>query len=492
MQLRAAAPDVPIVILSGLQDELLAVKAVQEGAQDYLIKGRVDGHALGRSITYAVERKAAEMELAHRAMHDSLTGLPNRTLFLDRLKHSVMRAKRHHTLMGVMFLDLDDFKPINDRFGHEVGDRLLVALAGRLQDGLRGSDTAARFGGDEFMILCEDVADDQDVLNIAQRILNAIREPFIIGTERLEIHASMGIAITNGREESAESLIRNADAAMYSAKGQGASYELFDDGMRSRVRQRVDMEHELRRAVSERAFRLIYQPQVDLRSGEIVGLESLLRWDHPERGLTEPAEFLWLAEETGVIAEIGDWVLEEACRQASLWYQSGPGGSPLRVAVNLSARQHRDPGLVDAVRRVLEETGVEPASVCFEITEGVVMQDADAAVEQLHALKELGVMIGIGDFGSRESSLGALKRLPLDILKVDRSFVSGLGTDPEDAAIVTAVISMAHALGLVTIADGVESRDQLDQLNALGCDVGQGFYFARPRPAEAIAELFGC
>jgi diguanylate cyclase (GGDEF)-like protein len=491
MQLRAAAPDVPIVILTGLQDELLAVKAVQEGAQDYLVKGRVDGHALGRSITYAVERKAAEMELSHKAMHDALTGLPNRTLFLDRLKHAVMRAKRHHSLIGVMFLDLDDFKPINDTYGHEVGDSLLVALAGRLQEGLRASDTAARFGGDEFMILCEDVAGQHDVINIAQRILVAIEEPFVIAGERISVRASMGIAMTDGRGDTAESLIRNADAAMYGAKRQDSSLEVFDDGIRDRVAARSDMEADLRRAVSEGEFRLLYQPQVSLRSGEIVGLEALLRWDHPTRGLIEPAEFLWLAEETGAIKGIGDWVLAESSRQAALWREAGPDGTPLRVCVNLSARQHADPSLVETVARVTEEAGIDPSSLCLEITEGIVMQDEEAALRTLRALEELGVVISMDDFGSSQSSLGALKRFPLDILKVDRSFVAGLGEEPEDTAIVNAVINMAHALGLVTVADGVETRMQLEQLKEVGCDVGQGYYFARPRPAEAIAELLG-
>ena len=495
MQLRAAAPDVPIVILSGLQDELLAVKAVQEGAQDYLVKGRVDGHAIGRSITYAVERKHAEMELSHKAMHDALTGLPNRTLFLDRLKHSVIRAKRHHTLMAVMFLDLDGFKPINDTYGHDVGDRLLVALAGRLQDGLRGSDTAARFGGDEFMVLCEDVAGLQDVISIAQRILGSIREPFVLGDERVEVHASMGIAISDGKGDSAESLIRNADTAMYGAKEQGAPFEVFDDDIRTRVRERVEMERQLRHAVLEGDFRLLYQPQVDLRSGEIVGLEALLRWDHPARGLIEPAEFLWLAEETGLINRIGDWVLQETCRQAYLWREAGPGGAPLRICVSLSARQHADPGLVETVRRIVGEAGIDPASLCLGITEGALMSDVEiearSAIETLQSLKDLGVTISMDHFGSGQSSLAALKRMPLDALKIDRSFVGGLTEESEDAAIVSAVINMAHALGILTIADGVETRKQVEHLKNSGCDVGQGQYFARPRPSEAIAELLG-
>lgn len=491
MQLRAAAPDVPIVILSGLQDELLAVKAVQEGAQDYLVKGRVDGHAIGRSITYAVERKHAEMELSHKAMHDPLTGLPNRTLFMDRLKHAVMRAKRHHTLLALMFVDLDGFKPINDTYGHPVGDRLLVALAGRLQDGLRGSDTAARFGGDEFMILCEDVAGLQDVISIAQRILGGIEEPFVLGDERLEVHASMGIAITDGKGDTAETLIRNADTAMYGAKEQDVGFEVFDDDIRTRVQERVEMERQLRRAVQEGDFRLLYQPQVDLRSGEIVGLEALLRWDHPTQGLVEPAEFLWLAEEAGLINRIGDWVLEETCRQAAQWREAGPSCTPLRVCVNLSARQHADPGLVETVRRIVDEAGIDPSSLSLGITERVVMSDEEAAVQTLEALKDLGVRISIDDFGSSESSLAALKRFPLDVLKVDRSFIGGLGEEGHDAAIVAAVINMAHALGILTVADGVETREQVERLKTFGCDVGQGHYFARPRPAEAIAELLG-
>ena len=495
MQLRAAAPDVPIVILSGLQDELLAVKAVQEGAQDYLVKGRVDGHAIGRSITYAVERKHAEMELSHKAMHDALTGLPNRTLFLDRLKHALMRAKRHQSLMAVMFLDLDGFKPINDTYGHEVGDQLLVAVAGRLQEGLRGSDTAARFGGDEFMVLCEDVTGLQDVVTIAQRLLGALREPFVVGDERLEVNASMGIAISNGKGDSAESLIRNADTAMYKAKEQGAQLEVFDEDVRTRVRERVEMERQLEHAVHEGDFRLLYQPQVNLLSGEIVGLDALLRWDHPTRGLIEPGEFVWLAEETGLINRIGEWVLQESCRQASWWREAGPRRTPLRVCVSLFACQHADPGLVETVRRVLAAELIDPASLSLGFRHAVVMvdsaSDVRAAIDTFVALKELGVTICVSDFGAGQSSLAALKRLPVDALKVDRSFVGGITEQGEDAAIVSGVIGMAHALDIVTIADGVETREQVEHLKRFDCDVGQGTYFARPRPSEAIGELLG-
>ena len=489
MQLRAAAPDVPIVILSGLQDELLAVKAVQEGAQDYLVKGRVDGAAIGRSIRYAVERKALEMHTAHKALHDHLTGLANRDLFHDRLKHAVTRARRHQSLLGVMFLDLDGFKPINDTLGHEVGDKLLVALARRLEDGLRGSDTPARFGGDEFVVLCEDVADEQHVINIAERLQRAIGEPFMIDEHELYVTSSMGIVVSDGREEGAEELIRNADEAMYRAKRQGIPYEVFDDGMRNRVLARARTESDLQRAVEEREFRLLYQPQVDLSSGEIVGLEALIRWDHPERGVVEPSEFLWLAEETGLITRIGEWVLRQSCLQARAW--AVRNGRPLRITVNLSARQHRDPGLVDLVERVLTETRTEPAALCLEITESVAVDDAESAMATLRRLKELGVRLSIDEFGTGNSSLGSLKRFPLDMLKIDRSFVIGIDSDAEDVAIVTAIINLAHSLGLETIADGVERKDQLDALRELGCETGQGFYFARPRPSEAIAELLG-
>jgi diguanylate cyclase (GGDEF)-like protein len=489
MQLRAAAPDVPIVILSGLQDELLAIKAVQEGAQDYLVKGRVDGNAIGRSVTYAAERKALEMQMAHKAMHDALTELPNRTLFQDRLKHAVMRAKRHQSLLGVMFLDLDGFKPINDSLGHDVGDMLLKALALRLQEGLRASDTAARFGGDEFMVLCEDVADEQHVISIAERLQGAIAEPFMIDGNELTVSSSMGIVVSAGHEETVDSLIQHADAAMYRAKRQGIAYEVFDDGMRSRVRARARNESDLHRAIAEREFSLLYQPQVDLHSGKIVGLEALLRWHHPERGVVEPGEFLWLAEETGLITKIGEWVLRQSCLQARAW--GAHNGEPLRVSVNLSARQHRDPDLVDLVERILTETRTDPRTLCLEITENVLVNDAETAGATLRALKELGVRLSIDEFGTGHSSLGSLKRFPLDMLKVDRSFVAGVAADNEDAAIVTAIINLAHSLGLDTIADGVETKEQVDALRALGCDGGQGYYFARPRPSDAIAELLG-
>jgi len=492
MQLRAAAPDVPIVILSGLQDELLAVKAVQEGAQDYLIKGRVDGEALGRSISYAIERKESEKELSRLAMHDPLTGLPNRALLLDRLTHAVAWSRRHRSLFSIMFIDLDRFKIINDSAGRAVGDRVLAEIGRRLGSVLRETDTASRFGGDEFCVLCEEIADEQQAVRVAERIVKIIEKPVELDTETLFVTANIGIVVASGENvDDSESLIKEADAAMYRAKQRGVPCELFDAELRTRVAERQEIEKELRGAIEKQEFRVLYQPQIDLRTGEIFGVEALVRWDHPERGLLAPADFIWLAEETGLIIPIGSWVLKEALEQAQGWRSARPE-RPLQLSVNLSARQHDDPGLVETVRRALEETGTDPSTLCLEITEDVLMKDAEASFETLRALKELGVQLSVDDFGTGYSSLSLLKRFPVDSLKVDRSFIAGLnGHVSEDSAIVTAAISLAHTLGLTAVAEGIETSDQLAQVRSFDCDVAQGFYFARPRPATVITELLG-
>ncbi len=493
MQLRAAAPNVPIVILSGLQDELLAVKAVQEGAQDYLIKGRVDGDSLGRSISYAIERKQSEMDLARRAMHDSLTGLPNRALFLDRLIHAVAWSRRHHSTFSVLFVDIDRFKVVNDSLGTKTGDQVLIEVARRLGAALRNTDTAARFGGDEFIVLCEEISDEQQAVRVAERIIKSVEAPFELEADTIHVTASIGIVVATGTDvDEPEALVREADSAMYRAKKRGVSCELFDNDLRSRVAERKQIEADLRDAIERKEFRVLYQPQIDLRSGEIFGVEALVRWDHPERGLLEPSEFLWLAEETGLIVSIGTWVLEQALEQGRRWLAAAPD-KPLKISVNLSARQHADPNLLHVVERALEGTGVDAQHLCLEITETVMMEDVEASSETLKALKAIGVEISVDDFGSGYSSLGSLKRFPVDTLKVDRSFVAGLdgGTAGEDVAIVTAVISLAHTLGLKAVAEGVETAEQLEQLRALDCDIAQGFYFARPRPAAAIDELLG-
>lgn len=490
VQLRSVAPDVPIVILSGLDDELLAVTAVQEGAQDYLIKGRVDAHLLGRSINYAIERKRTELELTHQAMHDSLTGLPNRALFLDRLSQALSHAKRDETRLAVLFMDLNRFKLINDSLGHAVGDQLLVAVATRLRKILRESDTAARFGGDEFMILCEKVENGRGAVEVVKRILNCIEAPFILERDKLFVSASVGIAVSGvGPDDSPGALIRDADAAMYRAKERGTYYELFDEDMRIQVSERSKAEDALRQAVERNEFRVLYQPLVDLRSGDITGLEALVRWQQPERGLVLPGDFLPLAEETSLMIPIGAWVLKEACRQGQLWRVDRPDLPLPKFAVNLSASELSHPGLIKTIRSALAETGTNSATLCFEITETVVMDEDDATYDTLMTLKELGVSLSVDDFGTGYASLGTLKRFPIDVLKIDRLFVAEMGESREDTAIVASLIKLAHDLGMTVVAEGVETEQQLAALRAVDCDVAQGFYFAPPQPAETVGEL---
>jgi diguanylate cyclase (GGDEF)-like protein len=492
MQLRAAAPEVPIVILSGLQDELLAIKAVQEGAQDYLIKGRVDSDQLGRAINYAIERKQGERQLEHKATHDQLTGLPNRVLFMDRLTHALAWSRRHDTTFAILFIDLDRFKLINDSLGHETGDQVLIEVAKRLDDALRSTDTAARYGGDEFIVLCEDIADERQAITIAERIVESVEKPLSLEDDNAFVTASVGVVVASDSNTDPEILIREADSAMYRAKKRGVRCELFDNDLRARVVERREIERDLREAIEKEQFRVLYQPQIDLRTGEVMGVEALVRWDHPRRGLLSPADFLSLAEETGLIVPIGNWVLQESLRQAEQWRRAKPDGD-FQISVNLSAPQHEDPNLIRNVETALAMTGTDPSHLCLEITETVVMKDVDATRKVLESLKGLGTKLSVDDFGTGYSSLTSLRSFPVDSLKVDRSFVSGLGDGhvAEDAAIVTAVISLAHNLGLIAVAEGIETPEQLSALREMDCDMAQGYYFARPRPAAAIGELLG-
>jgi diguanylate cyclase (GGDEF)-like protein len=492
-RVQSFAPDVPIVVLSGLDDEDLALRAVQGGAQDYLIKGRVDDQIVSRSVRYAIERKRAEVALAHQALHDDLTGLPNRALFLDRLKLALARSERRSSSVAVLFLDLDRFKLINDSLGHEAGDRVLVDVGARLQEALRPGDTVARFGGDEFTALCEDVPSERAVLMIAERMAEAVGMPFALSDgDETFLTASIGIAMADGSlaDGLAESLVRDADAAMYRAKERGKSrVELFDEKLRERAVQRLSIESALHRALERRELVLHYQPQIDLRSGRVVSWEALVRWDHPEQGLLPPGAFISVAEETGLILEVGIWVLEEACRQAERW-TSLPGAVPDPVmGVNLSARQLSQPELLDMVARALSGAGLAPSRLCLEVTESAVIEDAGEAADTLGALSEMGVRLAIDDFGSGYSALSSLKRFSVDLLKVDRAFVAGLGRDTTDGPIMAAIIDLTHALGLRAVGEGVERADQLAVLRALGCDVGQGFYFGRPQPPEVAEAL---
>ncbi len=439
----------------------------------------------------AIERSRAQARLAHQAAHDALTGLPNRVFFLDRAGHALDLTRRTSSSVAVLFCDLDGFKVVNDSLGHDAGDRLLEELARRLQEVVRPGDTVARFGGDEFTILCENIADEADALAIAERVGRVAATAFAVGDAEVLVTMSIGIALGGARARP-ETLIENADAAMYRAKARGGNRrEVFDRGMRARAKRRLAVHSALHRAVERGEFRVFYQPLVWLASRRPAGAEALVRWQHPDRGLVGPREFIALAEETGLIVPIGSYVLHEACLQAQRWRAASPGREPLCIKVNLSARQFADPNLVEVVAGTLGDTGVDPAGVCLEIAESVLMEHAESTGAALRELKSLGVSLAVDDFGTGYSSLVHLKRFPVDELKVDRTFVAGLLGNAEDAAVVAAVVNLAHTIGVKAVAEGVESSGQLARLLELGCDIGQGYHFGRPMPAESMALHLG-
>jgi diguanylate cyclase (GGDEF)-like protein len=442
-------------------------------------------------VQHVAERKRAAEELVHQALHDPLTGLANRTLFMDRLTQALARADRRPGSVGVMFLDLDRFKWINDSLGHGVGDQVLRCMAERLRGILRGGDTASRFGGDEFLILCEDIGSQDEAIRIADRLAQTVAKPIPMDTGEVVVTTSIGIALAKARSDTAGDLVRDADAALYRAKERGrARHELFDHRMRVRVVKRLTLENELRRAIDQGQLRLHYQPLVDIDNHRVAALEALVRWDHPERGLLGPAEFIPVAEETGLIVPLGVWVLEEACQQWARWQRQVAGRSPVTMAVNVSTHQLARPHFEEAVQEALAKAGMEPANLSLEITESVFMEASPAIFATLRALRDLGVRFSIDDFGTGYSSLGYLKHIEVDALKVDRSFVGGLTHDPRDAAIVRAVVGLAHALGLSAVAEGVETAEQLEHLRLLGCHLAQGHYFGQPQPAEDLDELW--
>ena len=441
----------------------------------------------------AVERHAADRALRHRVLHDSLTGLPNRTSFVESVDEALRRGAVDGTPVGVLFLDLDSFKLINDSSGHHAGDELLRAVAPRLRSQLRPGDVVARFGGDEFGVLVDRLADEDEAIAIANRVAAAFSDPYVMGGSEYFISASIGIAVvrpSRANPVTAEELIRDADAAMYRAKERGrARCELFDAEMRARAARRIEVERDLRVALQRDELTLHYQPVVGLTSGQIIGFEALVRWNHPDRGILDPSDFVSIAEGCGLIEPIGRWVQETACRQTVEWHALRPDRRPLDISINLSVRQVANRSLSDSVSEILARTGLDAAQLRLEVTESALVEDADSAAAALEALSQGGARLVLDDFGTGYSSLAYLNRFPFDALKIDRSFVLGLGVEQENSAIVEAIVGMARALSLDVIAEGVENEAQLSELRRLGCDFAQGHLFSRPLPAETVTGL---
>jgi diguanylate cyclase (GGDEF)-like protein/PAS domain S-box-containing protein len=454
-------------------------------------------HDRGGQVTGAVmvfhdvsKARALSTKISHLAQHDSLTDLPNRILFSDRLTEAIAAAHRYQRKLAVLFLDLDRFKHINDSLGHAIADRLLQSVALRLHACVRASDTVSRQGGDEFVILLTEVARAQDAAVCAEKILLAVRTLHHIDQHDLHVTASIGIVTYPDDGTDAEALMKNADFAMYHAKDSGRNnYQFFKSDMNERAVERQSLEVDLRLALEERQFVLHYQPKMSLETGAIMGVEALVRWHHPQRGLVPPAQFIPVAEECGVIVPIGRWVLREACRQTRAWMDAGL--PRIRIAVNVSTVELREKDFVAAVRAILTETGLEPRFLELELTETFLMQDAKATAAVLQALKDLGVNLALDDFGTGYSSLSHLKRFPIDTLKIDQSFVRDLATDADDASIVSAVISMGESLHIRVVAEGVETKEQLTFLPEHSCPEGQGYYFSRPVVAGQLSQLLG-
>jgi diguanylate cyclase (GGDEF)-like protein len=487
---QSAAPNVPVIVLTGSDDPALGIAAVQAGAQDFLSKRNADVDRLTRSIRYSIERKRSEVRLAEQALQDALTGLPNRILLLDRLGVALARARRRPTSVAVLFLDLDRFKTINDGLGHDAGDELLLEISARLRATLRPGDTVARFGGDEFLILCEELSGELEAVRVAERALRAILAPIEVAGHRISVGASVGIAYGSNSGSSSHELVRQADAAMYRAKRRGTGIELFEASMHSEAMTELQTEHELRGAIERGELVLNYQPQLSLVGPrEVVGAEALVRWKHPERGVLMPAQFIPIAEETGLIVPIGAWVLDQACRQLGAWRACGAVSEDFKVSVNLSMRQLSRGDLADTVSGALARSCLPASCLCLEVTESYMAHDPDRAGSVLSHLKSLGVSLALDDFGTGYSSLSALSSYPLDIVKIDRAFIQRVADDPAAARMFAAVLGVARAAELQAVAEGVEEAPQLRLLLRLGCEYGQGFMFAAPLGAQELLEV---
>lgn len=492
----------PIILLTGQDDNGIDIEAIKGGASDYLSKSGITAPLLERSVRYAIERKRTEERIVHMAYYDGLTNLPNRSLFLDRLSQALTHSNRYKDNCALLFIDLDNFKQINDTLDHRIGDLLLQGVAERLNSFVRSADTiarqkvkaltstVARLGGDEFTVLLTEIHSMQDAAKVSQRILDSLNSPFYLDGHEVFITASIGIALYPADGDDIDTLIKNADTAMYHAKGNGKNhFQFYKYSMNSTALERLHMENDLRKAITNNELSLLYQPRIDISNGNIVGTEALVRWEHPEQGMITPARFIPLAEETGLIMPIGEWVLKTACRQKKAWQGKGPVHAPLSISVNISGHQFNQGDLINIMVKILEDTGLDPSYLELEITESTIMKNADSTIALLHKLKDMGVKLSMDDFGTGFSSFNYLKRFPLDIIKIDRSFIKDITNSPRDATIVKAIIVMAHTLELKVVAEGVETEEQLGLLQEMGCDEMQGFLLCRPLPAEHVHEF---
>ena len=483
--LQTAYPDIPLVIVSAWEDEAISLRSVKAGAQDYLVKGHIDGANLHRVIRYAIERKRTELELVRLAQFDQLTGLPNRTLLRERVNRALARAMRSGSGVATLILDMDRFKEINDMLGHEVGDKLLIEAAKRIRGNVRDQDTVARLGGDEFAVVLEDVHEAKEVLPVIERIVNSLRQVTNVDGHEVNTSSSIGIAMYPENGNNLSELLRAADLAMYQAKSAGrACYQFFADAMQEEAQSRRALEWALRRAVEANEFQLFYQPQICLRTGGVIGVEALIRWMHPTRGLLTPYHFIGALEEFGLINEVGEWVLQTACEQIRHWHTMEL--QPLRMSVNVSAQQFEDPLLIDKVRSALAETKLSPEFLELELTESCLMSDPAQAGALLRDIRDVGVRIAIDDFGTGYSSLTYLNEFPLNALKIDKSFVQSVESNDRGGPISNMIIGLGQNLGLEVIAEGVETEGQLQYMQEHGCDIAQGYLYARP---EAPADL---
>ncbi len=478
----------PIIVMTDEMDRNVDREAIRSGASDYLLKGRIDSLVLERAIRYAIDRKGAELKLARLAHYDPLTNVPNRILFRDRLQRAVERARRGNQAVALFFMDLDGFKQVNDTLGHEAGDELIRCVAERLSACMRKSDSVARIGGDEFTVILEDIETTADIVNVARKAIDVVSRPVTVGGQQITVGCSIGIAVYPEGGQDVDTLLKHADMAMYQAKGlRGSAYRFYTEKLNVEAMNQMYLEADLRRGLRRGEFELYYQPRVSLDDARVAGVEALLRWNHPVRGLVMPADFISLAEEVGLIVPLGYWVIHQACEDMRA--MDARGMEPIHVAVNLSFRQFLDVKFVETVGNIIDSAAIDPHRLEFELTETAIMSHFEETERSMQIIREMGPTFSLDDFGTGYSSFAHIQRLPIGALKIDRSFVQNVTSMQDDATIVKAMISLAHNLGLAVIAEGAETAEQVEFLRDHACDQVQGYFYSKPVKLTELMEF---